>query len=107
VAINLELMQSAGLGRIPGDKAQVLQHPLVAFTNIVAAGAVALDSSSEIFSVRNRVGGDSVYVRVQLATDSTTASASNATLLTGGDQLDFALPAGALGSAYEIDVRAA
>lgn len=108
MAINLELIEATNMGRQPGNArmGDVLEHPLVKITNITAAGATALQATTAVGKLRNRAGGDSVYVHLQLASSSVQAAADKSYLLAAGEEVTFALPKGALGTSYEVDVRA-
>lgn len=106
MAINLEIIESVGSGREPGQRNVDIELPANAITNVSAAGATALSDGTRRVLLRNRAGGDSVYARVQLASESTQAAAGNSFLIAAGESLGFTLPKSANGSDYEVDVRA-
>lgn len=109
MAINLEIIESIGSGREPGQRNVDIELPAVAITNITAAGVTALQTTTRRVILRNRAGGDSIYARVQLATSSTQAAAGNSFLIAAGESVSFTLPkftGGLDGADYEVDVRA-
>lgn len=106
MAINLEIIQAANSGRETGGRHNAMEMPALAFTNVTAAGATVLNAATRRVRLRNRTGGDSVYVKVQLVAGHTNAAAGTSYLLSAGQAEDFFLPKGAVGSDYEVDVRA-
>lgn len=106
MAINLEIIESESSGREPGHRNNDIQLPANAVTNVSAAGATALTDGTRRVLLRNRNGGDSVYARVQLASESTQAAAGNSFLIAAGESVGFTLPKSVTASDYEVDVRA-
>jgi hypothetical protein len=107
MAINVEIIQSTNSGREGGFRNNDIQLPANAVTNITAAGVTAFTAGTRRVKVRNRTGGDSVYVLVQLASASATAAAGTGLHLAAGQELNFSLPKNGDASTYEIDIRAA
>ena len=106
MAINLEIIESIGSGREPKERNSDMELPANAITNVSAAGVTALTAGTRRVLLRNRTGGDSVYARVQLASESTQAAAGNSILLSAGQSFPFTLPAQGGADTFEVDVRA-
>lgn len=107
MAINVEIIEATSMGRQPGASrmGNVLEHPLNSIRNVAAAGDETLVAGTTCGKIRNRAGGDSVYVLIQ-EIGAGTAGASNSQLLAAGGEIDFALPKGADATDYEVDIRA-
>ena len=106
MAINVEVAQFTKLGTVPGGfHGDYPEYPYLSFTNVSAAGEVAVGSTTRFILIRNRAGGDSVYVKVRAAgTDA--AAADDGHLVAAGGELRAAIPKTQATGGYEVDIRA-
>lgn len=108
MAYDVEVIQWGDLGRERGGSTHLMGKgaPLV-FSNVVAAGKVALNSGTRFVEVRNRAGSQAIYAKLQAVTGATNAAAGNAPQLNVSDRRWYAVPhgGGALAGGAEIDIR--
>ena len=106
MAINLQLSQFLDLGRLPAERAPLIELPPLKATRISAAGAQpAFEEEARTFRIRNI--GDPVWFAVVPA-DSGQQAGDNSysEWLEAGDIYDFMTPANESASNWQIDVRA-
>lgn len=106
MAINVEVAQFAKMKTVPGGfPSEAFEYPAASIANVSAAGETAVSSTAQFVRVRNRTGGDSVYVLFRAA-GSTAAAVGNSHLLAAGSELIFGVPKNQADGGYEVDIRA-
>lgn len=105
MAINIEYAEYTKAITVPGGFPTAVFEGPATITNKTAAGETSVGSTARFVHVRNRTGGDSVYVLFRAA-GSTQAAVGNARLLAAGQEIIFGVPKNQADGGYEVDIRA-